>query len=171
MTLLAYPCLMTVGNARSAAMALSRFHGEGDCVKGYLSEGSTRAAFLIGGVVYKVPVNNDYDDWANKSEWTNYLRLSKRKTIPSFIRLPEYSRYKVNGTVILASTFIRGKEVGVCYFHDPQIEYLSVVEPCPGEDECIGTEMAQEFYKLDITDILLWNIIRKGDVLYPIDLA
>ena len=145
---------MTIGTAANAHLAAT-------CPdEFYLNSGCTRAAYLIDGVVYKVPAAMFRADvGANDIEFENGERL--RKSLPAGFVIPEMTMYGE----ILAMEFIDGTLTGECWD-----EYLGLVCRCePGT--CIPSALLAPIAHLGITDIGHGNIIERDGVYYLIDIV
>jgi hypothetical protein len=145
---------MTIGTAANAALAAT-------CPREfYLAEGCTRQAYLIDGVVYKVPAPMFYgDENANAVEFANAERM--RGMMPAGFAIPEMTMYGD----ILAAEFIDGNVTGEC-----MDEWLGIDCTCaPGI--CIASDLLDPIAKMGITDVGLGNIIELDGIYYLIDVV
>lgn len=136
-----------IGNAADAALAATRPTGY------LLGEGTSRYAYLINGVVYKVNISSRYAD--NEFEFSNINRL-KGITHP-LIRFPEVSMYDN----VIAMEYISGDATGYCFL-------CEVGDPCDYED-CIPGTVASDINRLGIIDLAFGNVIKSDGLYYVID--
>lgn len=147
-----------IGNQNDARLALHAAE-VGDYTYLLSNEGTTRYAFLINGVVYKVEYSGDY--WsANRSEYNNAARL--RTTLPEGFSVPEVEMY---GDV-LAMEYVEGRPTGECIA-------AYVGEPCDCDSECMDPLVLDDLANLGWMDPAWGNAIVEWEtgLTYLIDVA
>lgn len=139
-----------IGNRENAALALTRPKNL------LLDEGTTRTAFLIDGVVYKV----DDDHGANELEIANYYKWRDR--LPQGISFPEMQLYRVNGRYVIAAEYVDGEDTGDCVDEACGL-------PCTCESPCLSAATLDTIAWW--TDCAWGNAKWYDGVLYLIDIC
>lgn len=79
-----------------------------------IGEGSFRIVYRQDDVVYKVENDEGIEAHANDSEWYA-VHSGNYDDLPDNVRIPEFSRYDINGIVVLSAPYIEGILMGSCY--------------------------------------------------------
>lgn len=140
-----------VGNAADAALAMAHAIS-GDTTYLYSADGSTREAYLINEVIYKV--ENGEVPGVNSNE---VYRASLFSDVPG-ARVPGMTLY---GDV-LACEFVTGKSVGEC-----PVEYGML---CDDHSECIPNGLADMLNVIGY-DTAYGNIILSDGIYWLVDIA
>lgn len=140
-----------IGSREDAAAAL---YGE----LPHLDDGTSRRAYLSDGVVYKVNINDSWDD--NLDEWNRYVRLKGEYMDPN-VCLPETWLYEIDGKSVIAMEYIEGTGLAECYCN-PDSE--------PHTDGCM-TDEAKNLIRKYIDDLGGMNVILSDNIYYIIDIA
>jgi hypothetical protein len=143
------------GNVTDAARALA---GDGIVI----GEGSSRIAYLINGVVYKVDNGMDLIPFAQDDEWNNYMRYQSQTLDDSLVRIPAMSRYDFGDQIVLSMEYIDGYPTGECY--------------CTNDEECGQDCMSQDIHDICTEEYEVWdlgygNVIVKDGIHYIVDFA
>ena len=139
-----------IGNATDAALALT--HPS----ELKIGEGSSRSAYLINGVVYKVQHEMSYAD--NEIEHGNMGAMIATGTQTFSVPLTD-----MHGNV-LAMEYIDGQLTGFCMDCEDGNFHLCV-------DSCVSQEVANELAMFNIIDLVYGNLVWLNDVPWIIDAA
>lgn len=124
----------------------------------WLDNGTSRVAYLSNGVVYKVNINDAWDD--NMVEWNHYTLL-KRQYMDPEVALPETYLHQINGKSVIAMEYITGTGVSECW---------CISDKEPHAENCMSPEIRRLVTKY-IDDIGGMNVIVSENRYYIIDLA
>lgn len=141
-----------IGNETDAAYALNMFDA-GDDSELLSMDGSTRVTYLIGGIVYKVEIDTDYN---NAMEFENMTSIA----LPMGVYFPDVSLYTINGRDVIAMEYISGQRVAECYCTD--------MEEC--ESDCAPRDIVALMEDMNL-DPCGYNVIINGNGAYIIDAA
>jgi hypothetical protein len=150
-----------IGSHADAARALIAYD-TGDNEFLLSDEGTTRAVYLINGVIYKVNrVENGIWD-INEMEWTRYLNMND---LPRGVFLPEMFLYRVGEVNVMASEFIDGIPIGECMSCD-------MGDPCEDPEFCMDPILIEELHhNFGWSDSAWGNAVECDGVIYLIDVA
>lgn len=139
-----------IGNKRDARLALNAEM----CY--LLSDvGSTRIAYLVNDIVYKVDRWGDYS--TNVTEFHRYNDLLDAN-LPDNIKLPTMDLFQIGNRYILAAEYIIGTSMGACWG-----------QYCRNHNFCLPDEIENILYNY-INDLAPGNVILKDGVYYLVDL-
>ena len=139
-----------IGTLEDATLATTLGYGDPE----FLADGSTRAAFLINGVVYKVDMCGDM---APTNEY-EYSRI-RRTALPDGVFFPKTELYDVDGTFVIAMEYIEGQIMHECWG-----------ECTPHYPECMTTEVLDKVGPV-LDDTGGDNVIVNDEGIWIIDMG
>lgn len=146
------------GNLTDATAALTAAT-RGTLENVFSMDGSSRAVFLINGVIYKV--NRDTEDF-NTEEFLMGNML--RPLLPENVAIPQMSLFDINGETVLAMEFIDGILTGEC-----SDRFFST--GCEDDGLCMSDRLIANLNKIGWTDSTWGNAILSNGTYFLIDVA
>lgn len=133
-------------------------------------EGSSRDVYLIDGIVYKVAIN-EYFVAANEHEYLKYQKARKAIAsgrFPESVRVPRFSRYVIDGNVVLAADYIVGDESGLCDGCERGVPFGK----CTNNGKCMPADIWEAVDNaIGWYDCTLGNAILSDGIYYLVDIA
>lgn len=150
-----------IGTQENAELAVKHFTTGKDFY--LLEEGSTRVAYIIDGVVYKVNDTRYHHNDCNAAEYNNYLKMLCNVT-PE-VRMPEMFLFSVSeGVNVIAAEYIDGQPVSLCFDVELGLK-------CQTPKMCLTSVEADMLFRAGMNDLCGLNVIKRNGVMYMIDLV